>query len=324
LVASGKFWVWSITWEDVESAIAGKLDTVLADGLDAMCFNPKELLPPSLRSMLSESLLSNHALAVLVQWLGTPTGETGDQQVMKMARHAGATAFRMVPNPTKPELKEAQAKLDQFWEGFDDLQCDRPQQSVPCGNLNDLSLTLRYYWPHDLVQVALPIPNSPGYILLNEACLGDDIVGHLLWRRWLWLFNIYQMLPGVFLATQAGLENRDYSEITVITGVSKLSGGNGVANASAWERVIEEAMDDLRDGLNTLSGEGFPPPDAVGYELEEAGNVVAEAELVWEKQQIVLLMPAHGDSEPIWISKGWKAVMAEGEWPKRVADTLSL
>lgn len=323
IVASGKFWVWSVTWEDVESAIAGKLDTVLADCLDALCFNPKELLPPSLRSMLSESLWSNHALAVLVQWLGTPTGETSDQQVIKMARHAGATAFRMVPNPTKPELKEAQVKLDQFWAGFDELQCDRPIKSVACGNLNDLSLTLRYFWPHDLVQEALPIPNSPGFILLNEACLHDDIVGHLLWRRWLWLFNIFQMLPGVFLATQAGLENRDYSEITVITGVSKSSGGNGAANASAWERVIEEAMGDLRDGLHTLMDEGFPPPDAVGYELEEAGNVVAEAELVWEKQRIVLLLPAHADSESVWISKGWNALMGEGEWPKRVVDALS-
>ena len=82
-------------------------------------------------------------------------------------------------------------------------------------------------------------------------------------------------------------------------------------------------MGDLRDGLHTLMDEGFPPPDAVGYELEDAGNVVAEAELVWEKQRIVLLLPAHADSESVWISKGWNALMGEGEWPKRVVDALS-
>jgi hypothetical protein len=45
LVASGKFWVWSVTWEDVKSAMDGKLETTLADGLEAMCFNTKGQLP---------------------------------------------------------------------------------------------------------------------------------------------------------------------------------------------------------------------------------------------------------------------------------------
>ena len=45
LVASGRFWVCSVTWDDVQSALNEKVETSLADDLDGMCFNPKDKLP---------------------------------------------------------------------------------------------------------------------------------------------------------------------------------------------------------------------------------------------------------------------------------------
>lgn len=322
LVASGKFWVWSVTWEDVQSAMDGKLETSLADGMEAMCFNPKGQLPPPLRLMLDDSIWTQHAVAVLLNWLSKPTGDSGDQQASKLARHAGATAFRMVPNPGSLALEDARIKLVQFWNGREHLPCERPDQSVACGNVNDLSLMLRYWWPSELANSAAIIPPSPGFLIYNDAHLQDEPERHLIWRRWLWLFNIFQTLPGILLATQAGLEAGDHEALTISSGSRPAAGEQGAAHAAAWEMVIEQAMGTLAEGLHALMDAGLPPPDEVGYELEQVGDVVAEAELAWIQHKLVLLMPVHADSASVWEANGWKTLMAEDGWQQRLTNEL--
>jgi DEAD/DEAH box helicase domain-containing protein len=81
-------------------------------------------------------------------------------------------------------------------------------------------------------------------------------------------------------------------------------------------------MSELEDGLRDLMAAGLPPPDEVGYELEQAGEVVAEAEMVWMRRKVALLMPAHLDRLPAWEASGWKAVAANGEWKRLLAEEL--
>jgi DEAD/DEAH box helicase domain-containing protein len=323
LVASGRFWVWSVTWDDVQSAMDGKVETTLPDCLEAMCFNSKEKLPAALRSLIDDSLWTQHAIAVLIQWLGKPTGEIEDQYAMKMARHAGATAFRMLPNPGDAALEQARATLAQFWNEVKDCPCERPAQSAACGNVNDLSLALRYWWPNVLVDTAKPIPLSPGFLIYNELHAHDEPTRHLAWRRWLWLFNIFQTLPGFLLATQTGLDTKDYASFTIVTGVPPGTGAQIKAQAAGWDQVIEQAMSELKPGLRTLMEAGLPPPDEVGYELPEAGNVIAEAELVWIQRKLALLMTAHVEFQAIWEAHGWRTVVAQGEWQQQLLEELT-
>jgi hypothetical protein len=81
-------------------------------------------------------------------------------------------------------------------------------------------------------------------------------------------------------------------------------------------------MSSLADGLQALMDAGFSPPDEVGYELEQAGSVVAEAELAWVAQKRVLLMPAQADSAAVWQVNGWETWMADGPWPQQLVDAL--
>lgn len=322
LVTSGKFWVWSVTWEDVQSAMDEKLETTLADDLEDMFFNSKEQMPQSLRSMLDNGYFVEHAVAVLLRWLSKDAGESGDQQASMLARHAGATAFRMVPNPMNAELEDARNKLTKFWVEMEYLPCERPEQSVACGNVDDASLMLRYWWPNELANSTGPIPLSPGFVIYNDAHIQSDPERHLIWRRWLWLFNIFQTLPGVLLTTQAGLDAGDYSALTVIAGNRPASSSEGAAHAAAWGAVIEQSMGALAIGLHALMEAGLPPPDEVGYELEKANDVVAEAELAWLQRKLVLLMPVHTDSASIWKRNGWKIVIADNDWEQQLIHEL--
>lgn len=324
LVASGKFWVWSVTWDDVQLALDGKLETTLIDCLEGMCFNAKETLPSPLRVMLDDNLWSHHAVTTLIRLLAKPSDESSDQQVIAMAHHAGATAFRMIPHPTLPALEEARAQLARFWNNRNDLPCERPAQSVACGNINDPSLMVRYWWPSGLSNPEKSLPPSPGFVIFNEAQAQDEPTRHLMWRRWMWLFNVFQTLPGVLIATQAGIEAGDYSSLSVVTATRPGTGVQGAAHVSAWEDILKQSMPVLEIGLRELMDAGVPPPNEVGLELEEGGEVVAEAELAWTAAKLVLLMSAHVEHQERWESQGWTTVVAEGDWAKQLAENLKL
>jgi DEAD/DEAH box helicase domain-containing protein len=322
LVASGKFWVWSVTWEDVQSAMDGKVETVLGDALEAMCFNTQGALPPPLRAMLHESLWTHHPVAVLMQWLGKPADEAGDAFANKMARHAGATAFRMIPNPVDPELEQARNQLAASFDERNEWALERPVQSVQSGNINNASLRVRYWWPRELANPLSTLPLSPGFVVFDNSQQITEPERHLIWRQWLWLFNVFQTLPGFLIATQDGFAFGDYVSLKVIEQSKPGSNGQGAAQAASWIMVIDQAMSSLASGLSYLMDSGLLPPDEVGFELEQDGDVVAEAELAWFKIKLVLLMPEQAHSTSVWGAQGWKTVVAEDEWPKQLAGVI--
>ena len=124
-----------------------------------------------------------------------------------------------------------------------------------------------------------------------------------------------------FIGNTGGLDSNDLALLTVLT-MRPGVGAEGAAYAAGWEQVIEQAMSELEDGLRDLMAAGLPPPDEVGYELEQGGEVVAEAELVWMQHKVALLMPAHLDRLSTWEALGWRVVAANDEWKRLMVDEL--
>jgi DEAD/DEAH box helicase domain-containing protein len=324
LVGSGKFWIWSVTWEDVKASLDGRDETTLSDGLEAMCFNQKSALPTQLRDALLDGIWSQHAVGILLQWLGKAPGDNGDREADKLARHAGSTAFRMVPNPEGVALEEARVTLSRFWEEIQSWAIDRPRPGAPCGNINDPCLRLRYWWPRSLLDSAGAPPISPGFLIYRSSEGQNEPERHLAWRRWLWIFNIFQMLPGFLLATQDGMDAEDYSSAAGSYKVRSGLNDMGAMLSAGWDAVIAQAMESLVPGLRTMAALGLDPPDEVGFELEQDGEVIAEAELAWLDRKVVLLMPEHIDRSNGWQSQGWNAIVAKDDWPENLASVVQV
>lgn len=85
---------------------------------------------------------------------------------------------------------------------------------------------------------------------------------------------------------------------------------------------MDQAMAFLREGLSELQAAGLPIPDEVGYELDEAGEVVAECELAWTSLKVALLLEEQVDLAPPWIDRGWKAVIAQAGWPQSLIEAI--
>ena len=129
-------------------------------------------------------------------------------------------------------------------------------------------------------------------------------------------------MPARFCLATPGLDANDHVGLSISTG--KRSGISilGAAHAAAWASIIEEAMNSLAHGLQILMDAGLPPPDEVGYELEQNGEVVAEAELGWLQRKLVLLMPEHADSASVWELNGWTVLVAMDDWQLRLTEEL--
>lgn len=321
LVASGRFWVWSVTWEDVKHALAGSAETELTGSLHLMA--PGEL-PPALKWMDDATHWARHSVATLLHWLEAPATHGQDARSIRFARLATAVAFRMVPDPRKTDSTAQEEQLKRFWDDLTGtLPCELPPLPKAIGNLNETMLLFRYWITPALADPEGVLPRSPGFLVLDPSAAENEREQHLGWQRWLWMFNTLQHLPGVFLATRDGLLAADHSAILPADPAKPASGGGQAAAAAGWTEVMEQAMDFLQPGLEELLKAGAPVPDEVGFELEDDGEVVAECELAWISRKVVLLLDADPASAPAWSKRGWHATTASPGWPTRLLHLLN-
>jgi DEAD/DEAH box helicase domain-containing protein len=229
----------------------------------------------------------------------------------------------MVPDPRKADSDIQRTQLEKFWSELPGtLPCERPSKPVACGNLNETLLTFRYWITQALADLESAPPKSQGFLVLDSA-LESELDQHLGWRRWLWMFNTLQHLPGVFLATRDGLLGEDHNSITFAESAKPASGGGQLAEAAGWADVMDQAMEFLLPGLHELQNASAPVPDEVGFELEDEGEVVAECELAWTSRKVVLLLNHHADSKNAWKIRGWQSVEVTPEWPSQILIKLN-
>jgi DEAD/DEAH box helicase domain-containing protein len=306
----------------VTAAIAGNAESDLAGSLDAMALSE---LPPPIKALYDATHWSRNSVATLLRWLESPVADSKDAWAIRIAKHAGATSFRMIPDPRKPEVSAPQrTQLETFWSTLTGtLSCEKPAKALPCGNLNETALLFRYWVTQALADPQASQPQSPGFLVLDPGAAESEPEQHQAWRRWLWMFNTLQHLPGVFLATREGLLAEDHTAITLTDGAKPASGGGQAALAAGWEQVMGQAMESLHPGLLELLDAGVPVPDEVGFELEEDGEVVAECELAWTSRKLVLLLDLNANTKPAWTQRGWKTVTVSPGWPQQLTSILN-
>jgi hypothetical protein len=177
-------------------------------------------------------------------------------------------------------------------------------------------------WPRAFVHGTAADLQPPGVLVLNDVEPADEATRHLHWRRWLHLYNMFQTLTGVLLATTEGLQHHDYETIT--PAVTQVAGPQPTdAALQAWASVLDRVLPEVRAGMQRLMEADVSPPDEVGYEHASAsGDVDAEAEAAWCTAQVVVLTEAQAEYASIWQEQGWTTVLARGAWEVAVQDKL--
>ena len=330
LVVSGKFWVWSVTHEDVKAALSGAAGTDLDSPLVAACRHDGSTAPVSL-PRAGQGAFSHHSVFQLLSWLATPKAPSSgiDTAVTQMQRNALWLGFLMVPS-TPAEL--AQVKVE--WANW--LQplpaCLQPPGKgfVPSLSRKDFYPVVAASWPLACAQGPMEDLSSPGVLVLDDLMDAQKL--HLPWRRWLTLFNTLQTLPGMVLVTSSGIHAGDVELLhaTPVKPVVPAGSSDQAALSQEWSEVMGLTLDVLRTGLRQLAMMGAHPP-VIGHELaDERGRVVAEAEMAWLAEHVVVLTFDQTDLAQAWLEAGWLVLVLDeldttisgSDWKLAVAEKL--
>ena len=336
LVASGKFWVFSVTHDDVKAALAGAVATDIESPLMALRRHDGSNAPVGIPGA-GQGAYAHHAVAELLAWLAKPVkpGDAVDAHIEQMQRNALWLTYLMVP-AARTEMAQAQGDAARWLQKLPSwMQTPATSHALsmnPTGSEHRVICS----WPMSYVRTGLACLNNdlvPGIVALDDLSEQPEEVRHLNWRRWLALFNGLQVLPGLQMTTLAGLEAGDCDGAVPFSDaeVGAVS-ADQAAWSQEWTEAINSTLEALQSGLTLLARQGLPAP-IVGYELANSrGHVVAEAELAWPDALLVVLRADQTDMESQWTDAGWRALVMDqpenkvfdaSEWATAVAQALT-
>lgn len=319
LVASGKYWVWSVTWDDVEAALVASVATDLNLAEEHLGLSAEE--PPvaqvACQIGVPAAWCEENAVAGLLRWLATPMGINADDQgLARRQREAAVIAFRMVGRPGGAEQTRAAKTLESVASSLPD-GCSEAVMSAPAISRNaDGAVVACYAWPQGFTDATFESGFGAVHLSPSRAQSEDELKRS--WREWLALYNQMQVLPSMWMLEDDGIAHGDYSALV----------GSAAAAFTAapdpWADVMAGALTEMRDGLIFLRDGGYSMPDHIGFELASPqGEVIAEAELVWNSAHVVVLIEHQEDQHVLWETAGWRVVLADDEaWASRVAEMI--
>jgi DEAD/DEAH box helicase domain-containing protein len=299
ILHSGKYHVWSVTWEDLD---ADKAEHVMvchapvAQMLQqyANVANSQGKTVPDCRRVIRngfEQLKAFIETPHAAGWtqLGTFTAYF-PLQILAAQRTVVAQELRTALNTWRmgTALPEVPANQDGQWV-YNDRAC-----------LNQDLVTY--------ITMADAVSNRQSQVIVL-ARLGDsaaEVSGsdfNERWRRFLACQNFYQFSENFHLWAGSEAETGDAPDIPLEA---------AVAVADEWQPVLNDVMPSLRSYVEALATAGLPAPGAIPKveHFNEKIDDDAFAELAWPdcKPPIAILAGDQEDFVPQWQSQGWKII----------------
>ena len=311
---SGRFRVWTLSYKDVQSLFQQLGDYATATLQHQMMPSPQYYIS-TVKQGHAEGLRvdTTRPMELLMQYLSLPNAEA------LFEVHTRAFALSLL-EPNK------RCKPPAFSEW---LQLVQPVLEIISNREDDFALqdTIFGKWqPHaagPLMTILAGI--SAEDMLVNKSAAAFCVLAVLndkleertdkyeaVWNGFWHFFNVMQFLPGFAAVTVSGVEQAVYSALVPRTTESTLPAEQVHPIDDTWADIIDRLYDTQAKAMaDRLLAVGAPPPSDVGYELtNDAGAVVAEAELVWLVKKIAFQLPGQeGDQE--FINRGW-TVLALG------------
>lgn len=315
LVVSGKYWVWSVTHEDVKMALSSAAGTDLDSPLVTFNRHDGSKSPPSLPKAI-QGAFAYQAVFQLLSFLAIPPGIAGtsDVSVSQLQRNALWLGYLMVP-PNSEDMANVKSEMASWMKDLPIWLQSPGNKFVPSLSRSDASPVLISWWPMSCISGHLDGLSSPGALVLDDMVDQTDQKPHANWRHWLQLFNTMQTLPGMVMATVAGIKGGDLEALAIHeSSAPPLTGSvDQVALSQEWTQALNMTLDELRLGLKALANLGATPP-VIGHELaNDRGVVIAEAEMAWLHAHVALLTFEQSDFTDVWKNAGWTTLVLDEE-----------
>ncbi|GAB4433310.1 MAG: DEAD/DEAH box helicase [Anaerolineae bacterium] len=299
ILASGKFRVWSVTWDDVEALAEDK-------GLGWPGFlgqaekkTLKKLLPQA--NPLPPDLVNQPAATTLLVHLQHPQADTWQDYALALVSSLLDVKRPPIPAQLAGQLRAAmqqEAALPLL-----NVPPDTPRGDCFYHILTQADQQLLLTVP----LAALQKRQAAGFAVTlrlddTQARRVSDDFGRSWHQFWL-LHNLLQFLPDFLPLTTELVLHHSPAAPTPAT-VTEASTGPELTPdwADAFELAALECHPLLQDCLKAAK-----PAPIVGYELAgPGGRVLSEAELAWEAQQVAILLPGDDEARAVFAAAGWQ------------------
>lgn len=131
------------------------------------------------------------------------------------------------------------------------------------------------------------------------------------WNGFLRIANITQFLQAGVYLSRSGQEAGRYAPLSFRRKerTTTTTTTTAAPDDTDWREIFEYAAPEAEQLLKELKDLNVPPP-TVGFELaDDAGQVVATAELAWESLKVAFLLDEEDESVPVFPEHAWKVGM---------------
>lgn len=313
---SGKFSVWTLIWDDIDSALQGKPLSVAV---------PWPTLVPVESAAMVQKLCDVQGISAL----GALTAVTPFMQLHRrlantcyaeLRKFAVAAAVGMLMPPGEPFVLD-ELKGGAFWQRLEELgllaDCSGHRQgSRQLGGALSVMTSMH---PDQLKQIMTGNGSIESEPVVIGEWRGSGVPEEELKQRWQQLWQVMNLLLPL---RQLWVGTADMPGLPALQDSPALKVGQG-GISQAWQAAIEDSAQEVHEWCLLLAQAGIAEPEP-GYELLNGkGLVVAATEIAWPSVQVAIFLPDSLDAVDLFAAQGWHCFTADGgELPPELRSLL--
>jgi DEAD/DEAH box helicase domain-containing protein len=310
---SGKYYVWSLTWQDVESQFNGNRSSnyfinFLETPVNNTFSEKKNTLYQHYQCPEALKLIEENSFIWLMNFLINPENNKNSESKL-WTRFALVNTLAYIDS----FINKDSEKQNSWYQNLE-TYINYPLRSnlelfaddTMVGTLNYPSIKNASVQIYTVINKNNHQKNKDSQavfttIILNLNHNESEEKDQRLWNGVLRLFNLYQFLPYSYIAVSP--EKLSY---LIDTGIKKYSTSERKQVFPQWQQIEDLVAEEILPLLPHFQENNWLLPE-VGYELNNhLGTVIAEAELAWiDHQFAIILEPSEKET---FLAHNWVAV----------------
>jgi len=324
LVQSGHFWQWSLTWDDVHREFSkSHTDSrnPFSEGLQASMKPLRDAMVAKLDVQAFETYGGSSPLMQLLLFLQQPdAGKWRDYTFTRVLSWFDQARMMDWEESSIADFHSSvPTRLNQCFG-------DSGQCAFGGIGIDDVADPLQILCAAPLDSIKSVDAEKIMSSIYLDTNMSSNTSFKRSWQGFLKAYNLMQFLPWTAFGTLDGVQSGVYEHIQwkFAEGPNEQQHGQEYGQEAAI--VLEEVLDEFRDGVKKLFDDGMPLP-VVAYELQdEYGEIIAEAELAWiDEKCVAMLTEQKDDCADVFMNKGWTVVELDeaGQWINVVRNRLT-
>lgn len=309
---SGNFYVWSLTWKDIED-VFNRQGSYYTNYLNSIKLNlGKNFTGMANRLGIGKLKVSEvTSFELLLEYLEDPSKM---KEFQKLSFLYAVCMLNLKSSTNQAIVEHWKEDLERNTRVNGLVDCYQKKDITLCGYIQNELLSIDTCM--NMKAVTDKLYDTPLVVAILddiEERRNEDFEKH--WNGFLNAYNLFQFNPVSLFMTKTGIHDRMYDSI-INDFIDRMESSDKEENLfdESWNEVIEICDETCHELLELLvnANVSCPGEDSVGHELiSEDEEVIAMAEIVWEDKKVAIITSEQEEFKDAYIEYGWTVFNCE-------------